>query len=141
MSWSKVLGVVAAPFTGGASLLGVAVDVGKGLLGDYTAGRKNKRKIANAVALNKIKLAESAQSHNQVWELAQIEGKDKFLRRVSFFMLSAPFVVAIVAPHSVQEYFTVALASMPEWYQYMYVSIIGAIWGISELGKFKGGRH
>ena len=133
----SILGVVASPFTGGASLLGVAADIGKGFFDDYKEGRENKRKIAAAITENKIRLALNEQSNNHVWEMAQIEGKDKFLRRVSFFMLSAPFMVAIVAPEAVQDYFNVALAAMPEWYQYTYMSIIGAVWGISEFKKWK----
>lgn len=133
----SLFSIVTAPVTGGASLLGFAADIGKGFFNDYKESRVNKRNIAAAVAANKIRLALSEQSNNQAWEMAQIEGKDKFLRRVSFFMLSAPFMVAIVAPESVRDYFTIALASMPEWYQYTYMSIVGAVWGISEFKKWK----
>jgi hypothetical protein len=121
-------------FTG---LLAAAVSIGKGFFNDYQLSRENKRDIAKAITKNKIRLALNEQTNNQAWEMAQIEGKDKFLRRVSFFMLSAPFMVAIVAPESVSDYFTIALAAMPEWYQWMYMSIIGAVWGISEFKKWK----
>ncbi len=133
----SLFSIAAAPITGGASLVSVAADIGKGLFDDYKAGRENKRKIADAIAINKVKLALDENTNNAAWEMAQIEGKDKFLRRVSFFMLSAPFMVAIVAPQAVQDYFTVALAAMPEWYQYTYMSIVGAVWGISEFKKWK----
>lgn len=133
----SLFSIVAAPVTGGVSLLGVAADIGKGLVDDYKAGRENKRKIAQAITQNKIRLALDDQANNQAWEMAQIEGKDKFLRRVSFFMLSAPFMLAIVAPQAVQDYFTVALVSMPEWYKQMYVAVIGCIWGVSEFKKWK----
>jgi hypothetical protein len=121
-------------FTG---LLSAAVSIGKGFFDDYQLSRENKRDIAKAITENKIRLALNEQTNNQAWEMAQIEGKDKFLRRVSFFMLSAPFMVAIIAPESVNDYFTVALAAMPEWYQWLYMSIIGAVWGISEFKKWK----
>jgi hypothetical protein len=120
-----------------AGLLSAAVSIGKGFFDDYQLSRENKRDIAKAITENKIRLALNEQVNNQAWEMAQIEGKDKFLRRVSFFMLSAPFMVAIIAPESVNDYFTVALAAMPEWYQWLYMSIIGAVWGISEFKKWK----
>lgn len=111
--------------------LGFLLDIGKTLVGDWTDGRANKRAIKKAVADNKIRLAQSEQSHNSAWEMAQLENKDVLLRRVSFTLMSVPFVVAIFDPQSVQAYFTIALASVPDWYQWAYVSILGAIWGIS----------
>ena len=48
------------------------------------------------------------------------------------------FVVAIFDKQAVSDYFTIALAAVPEWYQWAYVSILGAIWGIAEFKKWKG---
>lgn len=117
--------------------LGLLANVVTGWVGDYQKGREHKREISEAVTKNKIRLAESEQTHNQNWELSQIEGKDKILRRLSFALMSAPFVIAIFNPDAVNEYFSVGLASMPEWFQYQYMAILGAIWGISEFKKWK----
>jgi len=119
------------------ALIGLGVDLGKGFFSDYKEGRENKRKVSAAVAAHKIKLAESNQSHNQNWELEQIQGKDSLLRRFSFFMLSMPFMVAIFSPEKVRDYFEVAISAVPEWYQYAYMVILGAIWGVSEFKKWK----
>lgn len=120
-----------------ALLLGMGVDLVKGFFTDFKEGRENKRKINAAVTENKIKLALSEQSHNKNWELAQIEDKDSLLRRFSFFMLSMPFIVAMFSPEKVKVYFDVAIAAVPEWYQYAYMVILGAIWGVSEFKKWK----
>ena len=104
---------------------------------DWQEGREDKRIIARASAENKARLLLSDQSHNQSWEMAQLEGKDVLLQRLSFMLLSLPFVWAMFAPETVENYFTVAIASVPDWYQWIYIAMIGAIWGISEMKKFK----
>ena len=118
--------------------LGFLLDIGKTLVGDWTAARQDKRAIKKAVTENKIRLAQNEQSHNSEWEMAQLQGKDTLLRRVSFLLMSAPFVIAVFDPASVHDYFTVALAVVPQWYQWAYVSILGAIWGIAAFKNFKG---
>ncbi len=112
--------------------------IGETFVNNWTDGQKNKRAIQAAVATNKIRLAQSEQSHNSAWEMAQLAGKDNLLRRVSFLLLSIPFVVAIFNPQAVQAYFTIAIASVPDWYQWAYVSILGAIWGLSSFKNFRG---
>ncbi len=118
--------------------LGLLLNIGKTLVGNWTDSQANKRAIKKAVADNKIRLAQSEQTHNSQWEMAQLENKDSLLRRVSFVLLSIPFVVAMFDPVAVQTYFTVAIASVPDWYQWAYVSILGAIWGLSSFKNFKG---
>ncbi len=118
--------------------LGFLVSIGKTLIGDWTAAREAKREVKKAVTENKIRLAQNEQTHNSKWEMMQLEDKDELLQRISFFLLSAPFVVAIFDPLAVRDYFTIALASVPDWYQWAYVSILGAIWGIAEFKKLKG---
>ncbi len=60
------------------------------------------------------------------------------LAMLASVLLSIPFVVAMFDPVAVQTYFTVAIASVPDWYQWAYVSILGAIWGLSSFKNFKG---
>ncbi len=131
---TKLVGFIASPVSG---IAGALVDVGKSAFNGYMQGQVDKRKIAAAVADNKIRLAQSEQTHNQAWEMAQLEDKDRFLRRLSFILSSAPMIVAIVEPEAVQNYFNVVLASMPQWYINTYMVIIGAIWGVSEFKKWK----
>ena len=116
---------------------GLVASLFSGFADDYQKGREHKRKISDAVTKNKIRLAESDQTHNQNWELEQIQGKDKLLRRMSFLLMSLPFLIAIFNPEAVRDYFLIALAAVPEWYQWAYMSILGAIWGVSEFKKWK----
>jgi len=119
------------------SLFSLGTDIVRGIGEDMKSKRDHKRQVEEAIVKSKIKLAESAESHNQNWELEQIAGKDSLLRRFSFFLLSMPFVIAIVSPESVKQYFDVAISAVPEWYQYAYMAVLGAVWGISEFKKWK----
>lgn len=108
------------------------------LVTDWRQGRQNKRQVKQAVTENRIRLAQSKTSHNQAWEMAALEGGDKWLRRVSFFMLSFPLVWAGFDSESARSYFTDALGVLPDWYIVAYVGVLGAIWGLSELKQFRG---
>jgi hypothetical protein len=82
---------------------------------------------------NKARLMLDEQSNNHAWEMANLQDKDKWLRRISFFMFAAPFFVAIFFPEHIKIYFDTALADIPEWWQKTFVAINGAIWGLSSL--------
>jgi len=73
------------------------------------------------------------QSYNHAWEMASLADKDKWLRRISFSMFSAPFVWALFDPVGVETYFTIALSSVPSWWLEMYGAMVGGVWGISAL--------
>jgi len=104
---------------------------------DWRQGRENQRKIKKAVADNKIRLAQSEQSHNQEWEMSVLEGRDNFLRRLSFFLLSFPLIWAYFDPMGARAYFTDALGALPDWYIQAYLGVLAAIWGLSELRKVR----
>lgn len=114
-------------------LLGPVMDIGK----EYLKGRKKlksaKLDMQLASMQNKARLLADHQSHNNSWEMAQLEDKDKWLRRFSFLAFSAPFIVAIFAPEQVALYFNEAISSVPMWWQKTYMAITGAIWGLSSL--------
>lgn len=107
-------------------------------LADWRQSRENQRQVKKAVTENRIRLAQSEQSHNQAWEMAALEGGDKWLRRVSFFLLSFPLVWAGFDPESARAYFSEALGVLPDWYTGAYIGVLGAIWGLSEFKRFKG---
>lgn len=109
------------------------VSIVTGWFSTWQRRQENQAKIENAVTENKIKLAQSEQSHNQAWEMAALEGRDNFMRRMSFVMWSAPFFWALFDPAAVREFFSVTLAALPEWYIGGYMGITGAIWGLLEL--------
>lgn len=95
--------------------------------------QKAKQQSQIAAEQNRARLLADKESNNHAWEMAQLTDADKVLRRISFSIFSAPFLVAIVSPQSVEHYFTVALSAMPAWYIQTYMGIIGAVWGISSL--------
>lgn len=120
-----------------APLLALAKTLAGQWFGDYLAKKQNAREIAKAVAENKIRLAQSAASHNQQWEMAALENADKWLRRASFFLLTFPLVWAGIDPAGAKLYFSDALAAVPDWYVGAYVGMIGAIWGLAELKQWR----
>lgn len=100
---------------------------------------EGRQKLQQAEVNNRARLLESEASHNSEWEMAQIVDKDKWLRRISFSILSAPFLYAAYDPFVVKDYFEIALSTMPEWYIQMYVAVIGSVWGISAMKNTLGG--
>jgi hypothetical protein len=115
-----------------------------GFFQSWQAKQDNQRAIEKAVADNKIRLAESAQTHNENWEMAALEGRDNLLRRASFIAWSAPIIWAAFDAPGASNYFKVALAALPEWYVYGYLAMTGAIWGLAELksrGILQGGTQ
>lgn len=86
-----------------------------------------------AVEANRARLAMDIESHNSAWEMAELAASDKVLRRASFIMFTAPFLIAIFAPHAIATYFSVAITPIPDWYKETYMLITGAVWGVSSL--------
>lgn len=111
------------------------LEAGRTIFSDWKAKREDQRKIDSAVAENKARLALDQASHNHQWEMAQLAGADKWLRRVSFFIWSAPMLWATLDAEGARVFFTDTLAALPEWYVYGYLGISGAIWGVLELRK------
>lgn len=99
----------------------------------FTEKRKAKHEMAMAGINNRTRLLSDEQTYNHEWEMQALEDKDKVIRRISFVAFILPFVVAIFSPSAVQEYFEVALASIPEWWQNAYIGITGSVWGISTM--------
>ena len=107
------------------------------LLGPVIGGVKDyvmsEQEIKKAEKENRARLLRDEQSNNHDWEMANLTDKDRWLRRISFGMFSAPFFWALVDPVGVEQYFNVALSAMPEWYIQMYGAMVGGVWGISAL--------
>jgi len=107
------------------------------LLTDWIKGRQQiqQKKVETKLAVedNKARLAADEQKYNNSWEMAQLTDCDKVTRRISFICFTAPFVVAIFFPEAVKEYFTTAIAAIPDWYKVTYMTITGAVWGVSSL--------
>lgn len=104
-----------------------------GFFDNWKAKQTDQREIERAVADNKIRLAQSTETHNENWEMSALEGRDNLLRRASFLAWSVPLVWAAFDAASAEHYFKVALGALPDWYVGGYLAITGAIWGIAEL--------
>lgn len=91
------------------------------------------QEIKKAESANKARLLLDSQSNNSEWEMASLTDKDRWLRRGSFSMFAAPFFWALYDPAAVEQYFTIALAAMPDWYIKMFGAMVGGVWGISAL--------
>ena len=103
------------------------------IVADWTTKRQNQRDIEKAVVDNKIRLAQAAESHNEAWEMAALEGRDTGLRRVSFLIWSTPILWSAWDAPAAAAFFRDALGALPDWYIAGYLAISGAVWGISEL--------
>lgn len=95
--------------------------------------KKKHLDIKNAAAENKARLLRDKDSNNHQWEMANLEDKDRWLRRFSFGMFALPFIWAMFDAEAVKIYFDIALASMPEWYVQLFTIMVGGIWAVAEL--------
>jgi type II secretory pathway pseudopilin PulG len=112
-----------------------------GIAGDWLQGRRDaaqdKRQIVAAVNQRRAELAKARTTHNQNWELRALEGKDSQLQRVSFAILTFPFIWAAFDPAGVSNYFKTVLSVVPDWYIGAYLTALGAIWASAKMREFK----
>ena len=92
--------------------------------------REHQRDIK--VIDNQARLAEDKESHNHHWEMAALKGSDKWLRQVSYSMISGPILIAFVSPEHAREIFE-GLEQVPDWWIKTFVGVNGAVWGLSKL--------
>jgi len=104
-----------------------------GALGIGKSHLESKQRVREAEQANTAKLLNDEASHNSSWEMANLQDKDKWMRRGSFLMFAGPFIWALFDPAQVGAYFAMLTETMPEWYVQTFMSMIGGIWGISAL--------
>ena len=104
-----------------------------GLIGLGSDHLEGQRKLKQAETDNKARLLGDEQSNNHDWEMANLQDKDKWMRRISFAMFTWPFIWIYFDPVGAQEYFILLDNHLPEWYKQTYMAITGGIWGISAL--------
>ena len=114
-------------------MIGLIAGLVKPLVGGVVDYVRTGQEIKKAEKENRAGLLRDTQSNNHDWEMASLADKDKWLRRISFGMFSAPFVWALFDPVGVETYFTIALSSVPEWWLELYGAMVGGVWGISAL--------
>ena len=101
-----------------------------GMGSDHLEG---KRKLKQAEVDNTARLLQDEQSNNHDWEMANLQDKDKWMRRISFAMFTWPFIWIYFDQAGAQTYFVVLEDFLPQWYKQTYMAITGGIWGISAL--------
>jgi len=114
-------------------MIGLIAGLVKPLVGGVVDYVSTGQEIKKAEKENKARLMRDTQSNNHEWEMASLADKDKWLRRISFGMFSAPFIWALFDPIGVETYFTIALSSVPSWWLELYGAMVGGVWGISAL--------
>ncbi len=115
------------------TLIGSLFSLGSTWLKGRNERQKSQIEMDKAEAENTARLLRDKDAYNSAWEIATLRDKDKLLRRTSFVMFAAPLVLAIFDPSAVKEYFTIAIASMPDWWIKSFMAITGSIWGLSSL--------
>ncbi len=104
------------------------------IVGGVADSLKSNRALKKAIADNKIKLAQSAQSHNQGWEMRQLDNvgwKDEVL----FYSFILMFVWAGFFPEKAGEFFT-NLEAIPEYMQKIFMWIVASVVGVKKIGDY-----
>jgi hypothetical protein len=112
-------------------VIGKIISEGFGLIGDHF---KSKRELKKAVTENKIRLAQSAQSHNQEWEMKQLDNagwKDDIL----FYAFIGLFVWAGFDPDGAARFFA-NLNVLPDWFIKTWFWLIASILGVKKIGDY-----
>jgi len=109
-----------------------------GLIKEVVGGVRDhfegKRKIKRATVNNKIRMAESEQSHNQGWEMLQLENvgwKDDVL----FYAFIAMFIWAGFCPEAAGEFFE-NIKTLPEWFIKTWFWVVASVLGVKKIGDY-----
>jgi hypothetical protein len=117
MAWWRIL----------ISPLGEAV----GMVRDHF---QHKRRLKEAINNNNIRMAESDQTHNQTWELRQLDNvgwKDDVL----FYAFIALFVWAGFDPVGSGQFFE-NLQILPEWFIKTWFWVVASVLGVKKIGDY-----
>ena len=108
------------------------ISIVKNIAGGVVDHFEGKRKIKAAIVESKIKMAASEQSHNQDWEMKQLDNagwKDDilFYLWVGFFIYSGfyPEQTAVIVKN---------WEILPDWFLKVFFWLVPAVLGIKKLG-------
>ena len=111
-------------------LLGLVTTIVGGIKDHF----EGKRKVKQAITDNKIRLARSAQDHNQDWEMKQLENagyKDDIL----FYAFIAMFVWSGIDPEGAGKFFE-NLKILPDWFIKIWFAVVASVLGIKKIGDY-----
>lgn len=104
------------------------------IVGGITTHFENKQKLQQAIVENKLRLAASEQTHNEDWEMKQLENagwKDDVL----FYAWISLFIWSAIDPDSAHQVF-VNWSYLPDWFVQLSAVLIGAVLGIRKLSDY-----
>lgn len=115
-------------------MISAIVELGSMIVGGVKDHFEGKRKVKRAIVENKVRLAQSEQSHNQKWEMMQIDNtgwKDDVL----FYAFIVMFVWAGFDPEGSKAFFN-NLNVLPEWFIKTWFWIVASILGVKKIGDY-----
>lgn len=122
LGWLTVAASAVSSLIGGtAKVIGAKIEANRAM------------KIAELVAGYKIAVTEG--KYDTLIALENIRRRDKWLTRISFAVLYAPFATGLLWPEATITYFTTVVATFPEWFVLLFVSINVAQWGLRRLTR------
>jgi hypothetical protein len=102
----------------------------EGVIGHF----KKKQELKRAVMDNKIRMALSEQTHNQEWEMKQLDNagwKDDIL----FYAFILMFVWAGFDPDGAAIFFNNLLV-LPDWFVKTWFWVVASILGVKKIGDY-----
>lgn len=112
--------------------IGPILNLGSTIVGGINDHFEGNRKIKQAITENKCRLAANRQSHNQDWEMKQLDGsgwKDDAL----FYAWLLFFAWTAYDPESAKQVFD-NWNALPDWFIQITGVIIGSVVGVKKLG-------
>lgn len=120
-----------------AGLITAGIGLVQTLAREWMEGRQQAAAAKREVKAAAASARAAKMKHASEWERRVLEGQDKWLRRGSFLLWSAPMLWAAIDPEGAAGYFAEALAALPPWYVSGYMAVTGAIWGLSEFKSWR----
>lgn len=117
----------------GLPVIGMIGDIASEIIGGVRDHFAGKRKVKQAIVENKIRLAASEQTHNQAWEIKQIDNsgwKDDVL----FYAWIGFFAWTAIDPETARVVFD-NWSQLPDWFLELTFWIVGSVIGVRKIGQ------
>lgn len=108
--------------------------LGSAVVGGISGYFKRKQELAAAIHANKVKLALSEQTHNQEWEMRQLDNsgwKDDVL----FYAILAMFVWSAFDPDATEKVFE-NWKVLPPWFMEITGWLVASVIGVKKVGEY-----
>ena len=95
---------------------------------------EDKRELKAARTRAKLRRLESAQRHDQRWEIMQLENNG-WQDDILFYFFIGLFILAGVYPEAAQEFFR-NLKILPDWFVQTWMWIVASVIGVKKIGDY-----